>query len=71
MARNSTATMKIIGVALLVVGLGLGYWGYQISGSIASQLSETVTGSPSDKVMSLYIGGAASFVVALLLLFKK
>ena len=63
--------MKNIGIVLLVVGLGLGFWGYDISGSIGSQLTETVTGSPTDKVMWLYIGGAASFVLGLLLLLKK
>ena len=63
--------MKIIGIALLVVGLGLGYWGYQISESLGSQLTETMTGSPTDKVMMLYIGGAVSFVVGLLLFLKK
>ena len=63
--------MRIIGVALLVIGLGLGYWGYEVSGSLGSKFSETVMGSPTDKVMWLYIGGAASFVVGLLLLFRK
>ncbi len=63
--------MKIIGIALLVVGIGLGYWGYQISESIGSQLTETFTGSPGDKVMSLYIGGLASFVVGIYLFLKK
>jgi len=63
--------VKIAGIALLVIGLGLGYWGYEISGSLGSQLNETLSGSPSDKVMMLYIGGAASFVVGLLLFQKK
>ena len=63
--------MKIIGLALLVLGLGLGYWGYELSGSVGSQLAETMTGSPTDKVMWRYIGGAVSFVVGLLLVLKK
>lgn len=63
--------MKIIGIALLVIGLGLGYWGYEVSGSLSSQFNEAVKGSPTDKVMWLYIGGAASFVVGLVLFFKK
>lgn len=64
-------TNRILGVALLIIGLGLAYWANQQSGSITSQLAETVTGSPTDKVMMLYIGGAASFVVGLLLVIKK
>ena len=63
--------MKIIGIALLVIGIGLGYWGYEVSGSLSSQFNETVMGSPTDKVMWLYIGGATSFVVGLLLFLKK
>lgn len=62
---------KIIGLALLVVGAGLGFWGYQISGSVGSQLTKTLTGSFTDKVMILYISGAASFVVGTYMLSKK
>ena len=62
---------KIIGIVLLVVGAGLAFWGYQISGSVGSQLSKTLTGSFTDKVMILYIAGAASFVVGAYMLSKK
>ena len=71
MAKNSPGTMKILSIALIVVGVGLGYWGYEISGSIGSQISQTVTGSHTDKVMTLYISGAASLIVGLYLFFKK
>jgi len=63
--------MKSIGIALVVIGIGLAFWGYQMSGSIGSQITQTITGSHSDKVMTLYIGGAASFVVGLYLYIKK
>ena len=63
--------MKIIGIALVVLGLGLGFWGFQTSGSFGSQVSKAVTGSATDKVMTLYIGGAVSLVVGLYLLMKK
>ena len=63
--------MRYIGVVLLVVGMGLGYWGYDLSGSLSSQLNEAFNGSPTDKVMWLYIGGAASFVLGLLFVFRK
>jgi hypothetical protein len=62
---------KIIGIALVVLGLGLGFWGFQSSGSFGSQVSKAVTGSATDKVMTLYIGGAVSLVVGLYLLMKK
>ena len=63
--------IKIIGLAMLIVGMGLAYWGYQISGSISSQITETMTGAPKDKVMVLYIAGAVSFFVGVLLFIKK
>ena len=63
--------MKIISIVLLVAGIGLTFWGYQISGSFGSQLSNAINGSPTDKVMMLYIGGAVSFVTGLYLLVRK
>jgi len=62
---------KLTGVVLLVVGIGLLIWGYRLSGSIGSQLSEALSGSPSDKVMILYIGGAASLITGFFMLIKK
>jgi hypothetical protein len=65
------AQTKIIGIALVVLGLGLGFWGYKEAGGFGSQVSRAVTGSATDKVMTLYIGGAVSLVVGLYLLMKK
>jgi hypothetical protein len=62
--------MKIIGLILLVVGAGLALWGFQLSDSVGSQITQAVTGSDTDKVMTLYITGVASFIVGLYL-FKK
>jgi hypothetical protein len=71
MAKTNQNTIKIIALVLLVVGAGLALWGYQLSGSFSAQVSKTFTGSEGDKVMILYIAGAASFVVGLVLLIKK
>ncbi|MEJ2450182.1 MAG: DUF3185 family protein [Gammaproteobacteria bacterium] len=71
MAQSSMSAMKIIGIALLVVGIGLAIWGYQLSGSVGSKITQVVTGSNTDKVMTLYIGGAVSFLVGLFLFIKK
>ena len=71
MANSSTATTKIIGIVLVVIGLGLMIWGYQLSGSVGSRITQAVTGSDTDKVMAFYIGGAVSFVVGLFLSMKK
>ena len=61
---------QIIGIALLVVGVGLIIWGYQSSGSFESKLSDAFSGSPSDKVMQMYIGGAVSAAVGLFMMKK-
>ena len=71
MAKGSASNMKIIGIVLIVVGIGLAIWGYQISESVVSQVSKTITGSHTDKAMTLYISGAASFVAGLFLAVKK
>jgi hypothetical protein len=71
MAMGSGTTMKIIGIALVVIGVGLGLWGYQLSGSVGSQISQAVTGSDTDKVMTLYIAAAVSLVVGIFIFIKK
>ena len=49
---------KLISLVLIIVGIGLLYWGYSESQSVASQVSEAFSGSPQDKVMYKYIAGA-------------
>jgi len=71
MAMGSASTIKVIGIILLVVGAGLALWGYQLSESIGSEITQAVTGSETDKVMTLYIAGAVSFVVGLYLFIKN
>ncbi|MFO7603742.1 MAG: DUF3185 family protein [Gammaproteobacteria bacterium] len=62
---------KIIGIALMVLGAGLLIWGYQLSESVGEQVTQVITGANTDKVMTLYIGGAVSFVLGLFLSAKK
>ena len=71
MAKGSNSLKKIIGLAFLVVGIGLAIWAYQMSGSIGSQIKEVFSGAPTDKVMMMYIGGAVGGVIGLFLLIKK
>lgn len=65
------SSMKIISIALMVLGVGLAFWGYNLSGGFGSQVTQAFTGSPTDKVMMFYIGGAASFAAGLFLFIKK
>jgi len=72
MAADSDKTMiRVIGLVLLVGGIGLAYWGYQMSHSFASNVTRAFTGALPDGVMYRYIGGAIGGVVGLFLLVKK
>lgn len=71
MTKRSKSTIKMISIALMVIGIGLAFWGYQMSGSVGSKITQTITGSHADKVMILYIVGAVSFIVGLYLNIKK
>lgn len=63
--------IKIIGLVLAVIGIGFAVWGYQLSGSVGSQVTQAVTGSDTDKVMTYYILGAVSFVVGIFLFARR
>ena len=61
----------ILGLILVVVGIGLLYWGYSESQSVSSQVTEAFSGSPQDKVMYKYIGGAVALIVGIYLAVRK
>lgn len=56
---------KAISAALLVGGLLLLYFGYQESQSLASEVDEIFSGSPSGEAKWMMIGGAAAAVLGL------
>jgi hypothetical protein len=62
---------KIPGLALIVIGAGLAFWGTQKSEGLESQLSSAITGSFSDNVMILYIAGAVCIAVGAYLFVRK
>ena len=49
---------KLIGVICLAVGIVLLFWGHNVAQAVDSQVKNLFTGSPTDKAMYLYIGGA-------------
>lgn len=65
------STMNITSIALMVVGAGLAFWGYQKSGGLESQLTNAFTGSHTDNVMALYISGAVCIAIGIYLFLKK
>lgn len=71
MANTNVLIVRVVSIVLMVIGAGAIFWGYELSGSISSQITETMSGSASDEVMSRYVGGAASLIAGLYLFFMK
>ncbi|WP_166253055.1 DUF3185 family protein [Marinobacter salicampi] len=65
------AVQKLLGVVLLVVGIALIFFGWQSTESVTEQVSETLTGRFTDETMWYLIGGVASAVAGLVMLFMK
>jgi hypothetical protein len=62
---------QVIGVALLVLGAVLLFFGYQAATSPVEEIGEALFGRYSDETMLYIIGGAVSAVVGLVLLLKR
>jgi len=54
---------RIISLALLIGGVVLIAYGMNASDSIGSSFSRMFTGSPTDKTMWLFIGGAVAAIL--------
>jgi hypothetical protein len=61
---------RAVGVALLAVAAILIILGINASQSLSSELSETFRGTPSDRTVWFYVGGAVAAVVGLFLTFS-
>jgi uncharacterized membrane protein HdeD (DUF308 family) len=57
----------MLGIALIVVGAILLYFGYEASQSITEDVSRELTGRFSDDTTWYFIGGGAAIVLGLLL----
>jgi len=62
---------KIIGLAILVAGAILLYFGYTEYNSNASKVTELVTGNPTDNAIWFLVGGAVAVIVGLGVILKK
>ena len=63
---------RIIGLALLVGGAALLYFGWQSTEALSERVVEGITGRYSDRTMHYLIGGAVAAIVGLgLLAFGK
>ncbi len=57
---------KMIGIALLIIGAGLLFWGYDIYDSAGSQVSRAIGGEAPTKAYALFIVGAVCAVFGVL-----
>ena len=62
---------KLVGLALVVVGVALLAFGYNASQSVGEQLTEGFTGRFTETTMAYLIGGGVAIVVGLVMLLKK
>lgn len=58
---------KLIGLVLLVVGIVLLFFGWQSSGSLGDQLTESLTGRFTDQTMLMIVSGVACLVAGIYL----
>ncbi|MGY6631449.1 MAG: DUF3185 family protein [Wenzhouxiangella sp.] len=68
---SSMNAKRLIGVALLVVGLILLFMGYQSSQGWDDQISETLTGEYTDSTMWYWITGGVASAIGLILVAIK
>lgn len=62
---------KNTSIILLLVGVALIAWGYQVSGEVGSQISSTFSGQPTNETLIFYIAGGVIALVGLVGIFKK
>jgi len=66
MKENGMQNNRMMGLALLIIGGGLLFWGYDIYDSVESQLSRSLDGEAPMKAYVLLIGGALCAALGLL-----
>ena len=56
---------KIIGIILIVVGVALAAWGYNIYDSAGSQVSRTLSGDAPIEAWAGMVGGAICIIIGI------
>lgn len=57
---------KLIGIALVVIGVALAAWGYNVYDSFGSQVSRTFSGDAPIEAWAGMAGGALCIVIGIL-----
>ena len=64
-------TNKMIGLVLVLAGVGLGFWGWEMSETFGSALTSRLSGQMPDEVMYRYIGGGLLGALGVFLVMKN
>ncbi len=56
---------KIIGIVLIIAGVALALWGYNIFDSASSQFSRAVSGDTPIEAWAAMVGGVISVVIGI------
>jgi hypothetical protein len=62
---------KQMGIVLLVAGIGLLIWGFNLYGAFSSHVARVFTGSPTDKTVAVLIAGGICTVLGIFQLVRK
>lgn len=69
MAKKSN--IKLLSLILIIAGAGSFFLGYKKSRGLSSQLTNALSGSYSDEVILMLIGGGVCLIAGLYLLLKR
>ncbi len=61
---------KVQGIVMLAAGGVLLFWGYNITQSVSSKLSQALNGAPPDKAMVMMVLGGICAIFGFFKLFK-
>ena len=62
---------KHLSIILLVIGIALIAWGFQVSEEVGSQITSTFSGRPTDETLIFYIVGGIAAAIGIIGLVKK
>ena len=63
--------LSALGIVLLVAGIGLLLWGFNLYGAFGNKLARTFTGASTNETMIFLIAGAICAALGAIILYKK
>jgi len=58
-------SQKIVGIVLIVVGVAVVLWGYNVSSPLSGQVGQALTGSSSTKAIVAFVVGLVCIVLGI------